>query len=70
MNERLQELATQAGYKDFNYAIIAHKFADLIIQECIKIVHEQDKIPEGFLYPKSAHIHELAIKQHFGIDNE
>ena len=37
MNERIRELATQAGYKDFDYAIIAHKFAELIIAECATI---------------------------------
>ena len=36
MNERLKELATQAGYKDFDYAIIVHKFAELIVRECGK----------------------------------
>ena len=37
MNERMRELATQAGYKDFDYAIIAHKFAELIVRECAEV---------------------------------
>lgn len=39
----------------------------LIVNDCVKILHEQEKIPAGFLYPKSAHIQELAIRQHFGV---
>ena len=42
-------------------------FAELIIQNCINIIHEQDRIPKEFFYPKSAHQHELAIKDYFGI---
>ena len=42
-------------------------FAELIIQNCINIIHEQDRIPKEFLYPKSAHQHELAIKDYFGV---
>ena len=37
MNQRIRELATQAGYKDFDYAIIAHKFAELIVRECAEV---------------------------------
>ncbi len=40
MNERIKELATKAGYKDFDYAIIAHKFAELIVEECRAVVTE------------------------------
>ena len=40
----------------------------LIINECVKVIHEQDRIPKEFFYPKGAHIHELAIKQHFGVE--
>jgi hypothetical protein len=36
MNERIKQLAQQAGYKDFDYAIIAHRFAELIVKECLK----------------------------------
>jgi hypothetical protein len=44
--------------------------AKMVIQECIQVVYKQERIPAGFFYAKPAHIHELAIKQHFGIDNE
>ena len=42
----------------------------LVIAECVKIIHEQERLPAGFFYAKPAHIHELAIQQHFGFDND
>jgi hypothetical protein len=76
MNERIRELAEQAGYLPDMFGIghwdmpECKKFAELVIQECIKIMHTNERIPEGFFYAKPAHVHELVIKQHFGIDNE
>ena len=52
------------------YDMFNQQFAELVIQECIKIMHTNERIPEGFFYPKPAHIHELSIKQHFGLGNE
>jgi hypothetical protein len=40
----------------------------LIIQECVTVMHEQERIPAGFFYSKPAHVHELAIRQHFGVE--
>ena len=40
----------------------------LIIDECVKVMHEQERIPAGFFYAKGATMHELAIKHHFGVD--
>jgi hypothetical protein len=76
MNERIKELAEQAGRgrERWNtteqFDSFLEKFAESVIQECIKIMHTNERIPEGFFYAKPAHIHELTIKQHFGIDNE
>jgi len=82
MNERIRELVTQAGIttnldtdyfeRDINQWVdyYSEKFAELIIQECVIIMHANERLPVGFFYAKPAHIHELAIKQHFGLDNE
>lgn len=43
------------------------KFGQLIVRDCIRIMHEQERIPKEFFYPKSAQQHELAIRDHFGI---
>ena len=40
----------------------------LIIAECVTVMHEQERIPTGFFYAKSADIHESAIRQHFGVE--
>lgn len=44
------------------------RLARLVIEECIQVIHKQERIPEQFFYPKSASTHELAIKTHFGIE--
>ena len=69
MNERIKQLSLQAGgslYPGIN-SELQQKFAELIIRECIEVIQLQETKPEGFLQPKAAHIHELAIQQHFGI---
>jgi len=75
MNERIGKLAEQTGLlgpssRVGNAHEATEKFAELVIQECIKIMHINERIPEGFFYAKPVHIHELAIKQHFGLHDE
>ena len=49
MNERIRELAVEAGYKpigtfaDELMEIYNKKFAELLIRECINIAYEYDK---------------------------
>jgi hypothetical protein len=69
MNEKIKQLSLQAGgshYPAIN-SELQQKFAELIIRECIEVIKQQEIKPEGFLQPKSADIHELAIRQHFGV---
>ena len=71
MNERIQELMLEAGKtipgdKHID-ADFCKKFAELIVRECVCILHANEKIPKAFFFSKSAHVHELAIKQHFDI---
>jgi len=75
MNERIRELATQAGYKDFDYAIIAHKFADLLIQECIEsgndlakhYINNHSEQEQAFLLAAIAD-YSNEIKKRFGVE--
>ena len=75
MNNLVQQLADQArtevpaglapdAWIEHYNAILGR----LIIDECVIIMHEQERIPVGFLYAKSAHVHALEIKKHFGVD--
>lgn len=65
MNERIQELAEQAGYTPlpgFDFAndlqeVFLKKFAELIVRECAKVVFEKTG-------PKSA----LNVLEHFGVE--
>lgn len=81
MNERIKELKTKAfdavwdldndpvgPLTHFTPDGFEEKFAELIVRECIKIIYEQERVPKEFFYPKGAGQHELAIKQHFGLE--
>lgn len=42
-------------------------FAKLVIDECITIMHQQERLPAGYFYPKDTNTHQLAILDHFGL---
>ena len=44
-----------------------NKETEDILNQVIALLHEQERIPYGFLYPKSAMTHEYAIRDHFGL---
>ena len=70
MNNRIDELAIQAGakietahwvyYDDFSY----QKFAELIVKECIDLVEGYTKQRTHTTFYKA----EEQIKQHFGVE--
>lgn len=75
MNELIRKLEKQCWDHRVDGVLIdghlhfdAKKFAELIVRECIEVMHQQEKIPEGFLYAKGADVHGLAMLNHFGIE--
>jgi hypothetical protein len=69
MNELVKKLLKESTYEILGVPQVDQsKFTKLIIEECVKLMHEQDRIPEGFFYAKSANAHELVIKRHFGFE--
>ena len=65
MNERIRELAEQAGFcLDINNGIYLcapihmEKFAELIVRECAEVAEDYD----------GAHYVGTEIKQHFGVE--
>jgi len=62
MKERIKELADQAGVRSiyFNEADNVQKFAELIVQECIKL------FPQANFYGGGAI--QSTIKEHFGVE--
>ena len=67
MNERIKELAEQAGCKAFvdEYAPFKQefeKFAELIVRECLEIAIEEER-HAPFEGPV-----ETKIRQHFGVE--
>jgi hypothetical protein len=66
MNERLKELAHDAGLPTYNPSGIPtklEKFAELIVQECIKVSLESSHRDDDMGAIIARH-----IKQHFGVE--
>ena len=65
MNERINELARQAGFNPYNYeggnAILFSKFAELIVRECAKVAgdFEYARLHDSLVEDK--------ILEHFGV---
>lgn len=83
MNERIQQLADQAGYKplpgfDFANTIeetYLEKFAQLLIEECVKTIEnrapgQMGKQDEGWTngYDDGLKTGAFLIKKHFGVE--
>ena len=70
MNERIRELAEQAGiYKldlsdETEYWII-EKFAELIVKECAKVCRDQ---PNVYALKADRDNCAIAIEEHFGVE--
>ncbi len=73
MNERIRELALQAGHPGFPRGEIElQKFAELIVRECMDIAVDVDRTLEkhGYLMAESdaAKLAGLRIAKHFGVE--
>jgi hypothetical protein len=78
MNERIRQLAEQAGYQEDMFGVghwdmpECKKFAELIVRECINIGDNYEDIlgnePECFNCRKVAYGIVDKIKQHFGVE--
>lgn len=70
MNERIRELAVEAGYKPlpgFDFAnsleeVFLKKFAELIVRECADLCRERKLYPSAFVADE--------LLEHFGVKNE
>lgn len=73
--DNIHDLAIEAGlYCDgvpdsFDTEAV-EKFTLLLINKCVTIMRNNEKLPKGFLYPKDANTHKLSIKKYFGLENE
>ena len=78
MNERLQELARQAGFFANPDVEKFEKFAELIVRECLSVVEAQkDRLSEDsmdwgeqdFGYSMAVNDSVAMVKQHFGVES-
>ena len=82
MNERIREIAEQAGFNPYNYqgsnSALFEKFAELIVRECVQTL--LNNTPEQFTneateedwdrgYGQAMRDCVHHIKQHFGIES-
>jgi hypothetical protein len=71
MNERIRQLAEQAGFDDRGsnhtaYMNFDHeKFAELIVRECAKVCRDQ---PNVYALKADRDNCAIAIEQHFGVE--
>jgi hypothetical protein len=71
MNERIKELAEQAGFYNMGIGLIIgieeyhQKFAELIVRECLEIAN---KNRTGMEIKTNTRLTADAIKKHFGVD--
>ena len=81
MNERIQELAEQCGFRsnpdvyDRNQSFDIAKFAELIVEECIVKAEEEAERYLGFpnlenadMYAKVMYNYQELLKEHFGVE--
>jgi len=65
VNERIKELALQAGWSGFEALDERHqKFAELIVRECAGVQMKRSCERHGY----DKHEDAQAIKQHFGVE--
>ena len=71
MNERLKQLAEQAGYLPDMFGIghwdmpECKKFAELIVRECAKVCRDQ---PNAYALKADRDNCAIAIEEHFGVE--
>ena len=77
MNERINQLAEEAGIAIWGDAVYMYhpkdtldsdtlkKFAELIVRECLDILDDED---DGELAGRSVRIAAIRIKKHFGVE--
>ena len=74
MNQRIKELANQAGFNPYNYeganAELFKKFAELIVRECLSIAHREHKKALEFDWDNddTAQTIRDSISKHFGVE--
>ena len=70
MNERIRQLAEQAGIYKLNLSDeteywIMEKFAEMIVQECAEVIFET---PVKYTEIDIMHIIRDRVKEHFGVE--
>jgi hypothetical protein len=73
MNQRIRELAEQAGFKPFEVRLDdtkLEKFAELIVRKCVSIVakRKDQAIDDGWNVDEAMSMAEMDFLEHFGVE--
>ena len=75
MNERIRQLAEQAGYLPDSFGVghwdmpECKKFAELIVRECVKVMYDnaiERKVPPDINQTPTHYA--IAVLEHFGVE--
>ena len=71
MNQRIKELATEAGLQPYEdcgpgYVYKMEKFAELIVKDCIKVVY--DNVEVALDATGNVVFEDELLKKHFGVE--
>jgi len=68
MNERLKELMIQADYPAPELALRAHRLAELIVAECLGIVHDAERGGSNEIWDNAVKFIRRDLQEHFGVE--
>jgi len=74
MNQRIKELAEQAGYTKDMFGVghwdmpECQKFAELIVRECLGIVHDAERGGSNEIWDNAVKFIRRDLQEHFGVE--
>jgi len=68
MNERIKQLAEQAGLCDAYMNFDHEYFAQLIVRECLGIVHDAERGGSNEIWDNAVKFIRRDLQEHFGVE--
>jgi len=68
MNERIRQLAEQAGLCDAYMNFDHEYFAQLIVRECLGIVHDAERGGSNEIWDNAVKFIRRDLQEHFGVE--
>jgi len=68
MNKRLRELMVEADYPAPELALRAQRLAELIVAECLGIVHDAERGGSNEIWDNAVKFIRRDLQEHFGVE--